>query len=165
MTHEITTMIDFLARALAIEREAAARYLQFADQMLVHENPRVAAAFEQLARRESEHHAQLQARARAHSFSLGDMKPWEYRWIDPESAQAAPLGEVHYLMSPWHALGIALENEERARRFFESVAAHEGCPAEVRSLARELASGEAQYAAALAELRSHTPRPGPRLAD
>jgi len=146
----IRTLDEFLAHALAIEREAAARYLEFADQMLTHNNHETAALFERLAHLESEHHSHLQQRAR--SQSVAALKPWEYRWIDPESPEATPIGPGHYLMTPHHALRLALANEERARDFFAAVADAQGCPEEVRRMAREFADDEGHHVAMIVKM-------------
>jgi rubrerythrin len=57
---------------------------------------------------------------------------------------------VHFLMSPHHALRIALANEERAQRFFEEVAASPACCEEARALAKEFAAEEGAHAASIA---------------
>ena len=61
--HTISTIEDFFAHALAIEREAAARYRELAGQMHAHHNGACAALFDWLAQLESQHTARLQAQA------------------------------------------------------------------------------------------------------
>ena len=56
----IRSVADFYAHALAIEREAAERYQQLADQMLTHHNRPSAEFFDRLARMETDHLAALQ---------------------------------------------------------------------------------------------------------
>jgi rubrerythrin len=144
-TPPITDLATFLSHALAMEREAAARYTQFAHQMLIHNRPELAKLFERLARLESEHHERLHEHANGVEAKI---KPGEYRWTDPESPESAPIYTVPYLMSPIHALRLALANERRAQAFFERVAAS-NCPEEVRAVARQFAAEEEGHARAL----------------
>jgi len=153
----VRTAGDFFAHALAIEREAATRYLQFAEQMITHGNPEVARLFEDLAQLESAHHAALQQRALAHPAAA--LKPWGYAWIDPESPECAPLDAVHYLMTPWHALRIALVNEMRAQRFFVAIAASQDSDDEVRRLATEFAAEELEHAGCIEAKLAAMPSP------
>jgi rubrerythrin len=117
----------------------------------------VAELFEALAQMESAHHARLQERAR--DRIPAPVKPWEYRWIDPERSRGGAAGAVHYLMSPHHALRLALANEERARAFFESVAESFACGEEVRHMAWEFAAEEKEHAAHSGACWSATPAP------
>ena len=55
------TLAEFMAQALAMEREAAQRYAEFADAMDVHNNPEVAALFRKMATIERKHAAQIMA--------------------------------------------------------------------------------------------------------
>ena len=153
----IRTVEDFFAHALALEREAATRYLQFSEQMLAHDNREAAGLFETLAQLESGHHGRLQERCR--ECAPAALKPWECRWIDPESPESAPLDAMHYLMTPWHAVRIALVNELRAQRFFEAVAASPDATPEVRSLAAEFAADEHEHAGHLERLLATLPSP------
>lgn len=153
----IRTIEDFFAHALALEREAATRYLQFSEQMLAYDNREAAELFETLAQLESAHHERLQDRFRERAPTA--LRPWEYRWIDPESPESAPLDESHYLMTPWHAMRIALVNELRAQRFFEAVAASPDATPEVRALATEFAADEHEHAGHLERMLATLPPP------
>jgi rubrerythrin len=139
---EIHSLPEFLAHALAIEREAAARYQELADQMAVHNNTTVAELFQWLARIEAEHAEQVARHAQG--ASLPAIKPWDYRWIGFESPESAAHEGVHYLMTPFQALELALANEQRAAQFFERVAGSTR-DASVLTLAREMAADERQH--------------------
>jgi rubrerythrin len=134
---------EFLAHALAIETEAASRYRQFARQMQAHHNRDVAECFLRLSRMEDEHHETV--RARAAGRVLPPLTPGEYRWIDPESPESAPLDAPHPQMTPRQALQIALANEERAWRFFERIVASPSYGDEVRGMAKEFAAEEEEH--------------------
>jgi len=150
---------EFYAHAIAIEREAAARYEELADQMAVHNNPALAALFSKLAKLEAEHLAQIQAKTAG--MHLPRPLPWEYHWALDESPEAAPFDAAHYLMTPRHALELALASEERARDFFDYVMRSTTIP-EVQQLAAELCAEEREHIAWVAQaLEAEEPhRPG-----
>jgi rubrerythrin len=118
--HGIDTVEDLLAHALAIEREAAERYADLADQMEVHHNHEVAELFRKLAEIEGKHVASVEALRGERE--LPHVAPWDYAWNDPQSPEAPTLDETHYLMTPYQALSLALAGERRAAEFFERVA-------------------------------------------
>ena len=134
---------DFLAHALALEAEAATRYRQFAELMQSHHNRDVAECFLRLSRMESEHHETV--RARAAGRALPALAPGEYRWIDPESPESAPLDAAHQPATPRQALEIALANEERAWRFFERIVASPSYGDDVREMAKQFAAEEEEH--------------------
>jgi rubrerythrin len=135
----IQSLPEFYAHALAIEEEAAARYQELGDQMAEHHNAAAAELFFWLAGLERKHAAEIGRRAR--SVSLPQIAPWDYKWQYAESPETAPHESAHYLMTPWHALELALASEKRAVEFFESVARTTRDEA-VAQLAREFAAEE-----------------------
>jgi rubrerythrin len=58
-----------------------------------------------------------------------------------ESPEEVDAGAAHYLMTPWHALELALGGEQRALDFFRSVAAS-AKDAKVKKLAEEFMEEE-----------------------
>lgn len=157
---EIISVEDFYALALAIEREAAARYWEFAHQLLLYRQNAVAQVFLELARMESEHLEDLERRAEG--MKLPSPKPSEYCWQDPEQPEGALLPIAHCLMKPRQALEIALANERRARDFYEHMCGS-GCDPAIRQLAAERASEEAQHIACIERaLRNGMLRPSDR---
>jgi len=115
----IGSVPELYAHALAIEREAAARYLEFAARMADEGNDQVATLFRSLARFESEHVAQLEEATR--DMSLPRIAAAQYAWLDAGAPETAAHDLVFRLMTPHDALEIALEAERRARRFFDEV--------------------------------------------
>lgn len=114
------SLADFMAQALAMEREAVERYTEFADAMEMHNNRDVAAMFRTMANYESKHAEQIMA-------EMGWTKDPEppaggFGWPDLEAPETVPIDEVHYLMQPWHALQLALAAEKRAEAFFGRLA-------------------------------------------
>jgi rubrerythrin len=131
---------DFMAQAIAMEQEAAQRYEEFADAMETHNNREVAAIFRKLANIESRHADEL----------LAEMG-WSELPIVPriafegfEGAETAPIDAVHYLMTPWHVLQVALAAEERAVRFFGRLLEIATDPA-VRRAATEMLGEEREH--------------------
>jgi len=63
-------------------------------------------------------------------------------------------------MRPYHALKIALRSEQRARAFFEEIAACEVGP-DIRALAEEMAGEERAHVRWVEEALAHQPAPYP----
>ncbi|MDW8469811.1 MAG: ferritin family protein [Burkholderiales bacterium] len=149
---------EFMARAYAMEIDAAERYGEFADQMEVHNNPEVATLFRQLAEIEGRHAKQI-----LEEMNWPQMPPPVYalEWRTPEPPETAPVTELHYRMRPWHALALALRNEERAERFFVGVARSPKTPREVRKLAAAMAEEEREHMRLIREWMARVPQPDP----
>ncbi|HEY5598038.1 MAG TPA: ferritin family protein [Kiloniellales bacterium] len=135
----IANVADLLAHALAMESEAHDRYLDLAEQLEVHHNTEVAALFRKMAKIEQLHVQKILERVGG--LELPRLSPWEYRWLDAEAPEAAAIGEAHYMMTPHHALSMALRAEQRALEFYTRVLAGGG-EASMQALARELAEEE-----------------------
>jgi rubrerythrin len=140
---EIDSREAFYAHALAIEREAAARYWEFAHQLLLYRENAVAQVFLDLARLEAEHLENLEWRAAG--MKLPRLAPSEHCWHGLQSP-GVPLPVAHCLMNPRRALEIALENEKRASDFYKRMSVWARDPA-IRRLAAEMGEEEAQHIA------------------
>lgn len=147
---------DFLAHALAIEREAAERYREFAQQMLDHGNGDTARLFERLASREAEHARRIERRAADSAIALPNLQ--DYAWFGAAAPESAAHEFVFRLMTAADALKIALAAERRAQEFFERVGALTGDP-EVSALASEFAVDEAEHVEAIAGAIAKEPDP------
>jgi rubrerythrin len=152
----IHSLAEFLAHALAIEQEAAARYRELGDQMAVHNNPAAAELFYWLARIEADHAKQVTGRTEGVALPVID--PWDYIWTGFESPESAAHEDAHYLMTPFQALEIAHANEQRAAQFFERVAQTTRDEA-VRRLAQEMAADERQHVAYVERAMANHARP------
>jgi len=151
-----TSRADFLARAWAMEVEAAERYATFADAMEAHNNLEVAELFRKLARIEQLHADQLLEEDLAHQSPV--LPPAGIRWDEGEGPETASSGELHYRMQPYHALQIALECEKRANKFFADFA-YCATDANVRKAAREMAAEEAEHVALIEDWLKRIPPP------
>jgi rubrerythrin len=145
---------EFLAHAVALEQEAADRYLELADMMEAHRNDAVSAVFRDMTRFSELHRDEI--KARVVSIELPQLKSWEYRWRSPPEAG----GEegFDYLMEPYHALKYARANELRAMEYYRSVE-QASADAEVKRLAAAFAEEESEHLAALDKWIALTPRP------
>jgi len=148
------TLPEFLAHAVALEQEAADRYLELADMMEAHRNDAVSAVFRDMNRFSQLHRDEI--KARVGSIELPQLKSWEYRWRSPPEVG----GEegFDYMIEAYNALRYARENEMRAMQYYRSVAEESSDP-EVRRLATEFAAEETEHVAALDKWLALTPRP------
>lgn len=134
---------ELIAMALAMEREAAARYDELAAEMVRHDNPELADLFEGLAVEERKHEAYI---GRWLGPRAEEPTPVEFHWQSPETINPDEKDEAGgvYLMTPYRALRLAVHNEERAFAFFSNIAAVAG-DAAVREQAEALAKEELEH--------------------
>ena len=114
------TLEELVMQALVMELDAAQRYTELADAMQTHNNPEVAALFRKMADIERKHAEQI-------LDGMGwTAMPGQHRgrvfWDGFATPETTPGDAVHYLMQPYHALELALANEQRAERFFGELA-------------------------------------------
>ena len=143
------TMPEFLAHAIAMEREAAERYLELADMMEAHNNLEVASLFRDMVRYSNMHGDSIVERAAG--LELPRLKSWQYRWVAP--TEVGDEDAFDYTMTPWQALEYAHENEARAMNFYRTVSDTSTDP-EIKALAMEFATGRACTRAFLSPLPS-----------
>jgi rubrerythrin len=158
----IASVAELYAYLHAIEAEAGERYADLADQMEVHNNREVAALFRKLAEIEGKHASKILERAGA--ASLPPPKAGPHRWIVPEGLETTAFEGVHYLMTPYHALRLALHNERRAETAFRRLA-ESALDEQVRALAREIAAEEGEHVALIEAWLKRQPRPDIDWAD
>jgi len=137
----IGSLADLFAAAYRIEADAAERYELLADQMETHNNPELVAIFRDLARAEAIHREEI--RRLAGDIDVVTRAQRKMKW-GGDSPEEADLSAAHYLMTPWHALQLALEGEKRALAFFTSVA-ETAKDAEVKKMAEEFVEEEAEH--------------------
>ena len=163
------TLDSFMAAAIAMEEEAAHRYEEFADAMEMHNNREVAEMFRKLAVVEGRHAEELLAQRGWTTVPLVPRIEFEGN----EGPETADTLAVHYLMTPWHALELALVNEERAVRFFAHLAATTS-DENVRQAALEFKAEEEEHVALVKAWMERVERPAkdwavdpdpPRLVD
>lgn len=152
----ISNLAELLAYALAIEEDAHERYMMLADQMEQHNNSELCALFLKLASHE-EHHAQ-EIRDRAEGLELPYLTLSKLNWLGGDSPEAAELDEAHYLMTPWHALQMALKAEQRALAFFEDFVAAT-TDDELKRWGEEFRDEETEHVALVEELLQRYPKP------
>lgn len=147
---------EFLAHAIALEREAAERYMELAELMKAHGNREVWALFRDMVHFSQLHHDDIQRRVG--DIQLPKLNAWEYRWTSPPEA-GGPAAYEH-LSDPYNALQYARENEVRAMEYYSAVGRSAEDP-EVRRLASEFAAEEADHVDALDDWLAHLRGPSP----
>jgi rubrerythrin len=151
---KLTSIGDLLAQAYQIEIEAVERYKMLADQMEVHNNSELEQLFRKLAYHEGQHAEEI--RKQMADADVPELKLGEFRWAGPDSPEAVDLGEIHYMMSPWHALQLALRAEQQAFAFFDEFRRSASDP-DIKRLADEFAEEEEEHVAlVLKELEKYT---------
>ena len=159
---KISSLADLFAVAYQIEADAVERYVEFATQMEVHNSVDLVKAFRDLAVAEAIHRDEILQLA-------GDIDVVEHarkmaRWTKGESPEQADLGEAHYLMTPWHALQLALAGEERALAFFKSIVETTHDPA-VKRMAEEFVEEETEHVNLVLRLLRKHPKPAESWSD
>jgi rubrerythrin len=149
------TIEDFMLQALALELEAAQRYTEFADAMEIHNNREVADMFRKMATIEGKHAQQIMAEM---GWQKVPAMPSAPAWEGFEGPETTPADEIHYLMRPWHALQLALANEQRAERFFAQMAGAASV-ASVRQAALELQQEEREHVELIQAWIERVPHP------
>jgi rubrerythrin len=139
---KISSLADLLAAAYQIEADAVERYGVLAGQMETHNNPELVAVFRDLARAEAIHRDEIKRLAGyidvvSHACRMA-------KWTRGESPEEADLGKAHYLMTPWHALDLALASEKRALAFFTSIVQTTTDPG-IKKMAEEFAEEENEH--------------------
>jgi rubrerythrin len=148
------TLPEFLAHAIALEKEAAERYLELADMMEAHRNDPVASLFRDMVHYSTLHHDSIVERAQG--VALPQLRSWEFRWSLPPEVGGEEAFD--YTLDAYNALRYARENEVRAMEYYTDVGLHSSEP-EVKRLASEFAAEETEHVAALDEWLARTPRP------
>jgi len=149
------TIEDFMAQAIAMEFEAVERYQQLADTMETHNNSEVAELFRKMSVIENKHAEQMLAEMGWSEIPPGTRaQPWE----GFDSPEMVSMDDIHYLMTPWHALQLALKAEQRAVRFFDALAEAAQTDA-VRQAALELLEEEREHVDLIHSWLKKVPKP------
>ena len=116
----VSTLADLFGAAYQIEIDAVERYAMLADQMEIHNNPEMVDVFRDLARAEGIHAEEI--RRQAGAIDVVAQARRIGKWTKGESPEEVDLAAAHYMMTPWHALQMALAGEKRALAFFTHIA-------------------------------------------
>jgi rubrerythrin len=152
----ITSITDLLALAYQIEADAVQRYTELAEQMETHNNQELVGVFRDLARAEGIHAEEI--RKMADDIDLMAQAQRLGRWKKGGSPEEADLGAAHYLMTPWHALQLALTGEKQALAFFTSVV-DSTKDAKIKDMAAEFVEEEAEHVNLVYRLLRKYPQP------
>ena len=152
----ITSISDLLALAYQIEADAVQRYTELAEQMETHNNQELVTVFRDLARAEGIHAEEI--RKMAGDIDLAVQAQRLGRWKKGGSPEEADLGAAHYLMTPWHALQLALTGEKQALAFFTSIL-DSANDAKIKERAAEFVEEEAEHVNLVYRLLRKYPEP------
>jgi len=150
-------MIDvraFLTHAVQLEREAARRYEELSAAMRTEGNRELETFFAKMAHFSRLHLAQ--ATARGGFRDLPTLAPHEFEWPDGVSPETAGWAGVDAQMSPRAALELALAGERSGHAYYAAVAATTN-DAELRAIASEFATEEADHVRELESLIARCP--------
>ena len=150
---------SFMAKAIAMELETARRYDELADIVETHDksDPEVVKLFRSMAGIERKHADALLVQMGWADSPPASVAAWDVGASEgPETASSE---ELHYLMQPYHALQIALRNEERAVCFFGLLAAAAGS-GPVRAAALAMEQEEREHVALVKAWMAKVPQPG-----
>jgi len=158
----ITSVTDLLALAYQIEADAVQRYTDLAEQMETHNNQELVTVFRDLAKAEGIHAEEI--RKMTGDIDLAAQAQRLARWKKGGSPEEADLGAVHYLMTPWHALQLALTGEKQALAFFTSIL-DSANDAKIKERAAEFVEEEAEHVNLVHRLLRKYPRPSDAWAE
>ena len=139
----INSVEELLAHARAIESDAMEQYQELAEQMDVHHNADTAELFRKMVDVEARHVEKILERAKG--VDLPHISPWDFKWADGETPEVISAENTHYLMTPHHALKLALVAEQRALDFFAQVLEHCTEGTDIHDLAGELCAEEREH--------------------
>jgi erythrin-vacuolar iron transport family protein len=131
---------DALDLAILIEEEAMERYMEFADQMEMHNTPEAASFFRFMSSNEAKHGSDLSDRRRK-LFKDAPRTVTRSMIFDVEAPE---YDQARAFMSPQQALISALRSEVKAHAFFVA-AIPQLKDADVRKLFEELRDEEVQH--------------------
>ncbi len=148
----LASLDELFALADAMEREAANRYSELAEEMRRQERSDLASVFADLAAAEREHVDSIARWSQSRSGKPPD--PALVRWSAPETIDGDAAVEItgSKLMTPYRALAVAVRNEERAFAFWSYLAAF-AKDREVKSAAEAMAGEELAHVAILRKAR------------
>ena len=154
---------ELFALADAMEREAAEKYSELADEMRRQDRLELAAVFSDLAAAEREHVDAVTRWSQSRSGKAPD--PALVRWEAPETFDRETTAEIKTsrLMTPYRALAMAVRNEERAFAFWSYLAAF-AQDVEIKEAAEAMASEELGHVATLRQARRRAYRQEPNAA-
>jgi rubrerythrin len=148
----VQSLDELFALANAMEKEAADRYSELAEEMGAQDRDDLAAVFAQLAAAEREHVDSVTRWSLSRRGKAPD--PALVRWDAPETFDTETMAEIKAsrLTTPYRALAMAVRNEERAFAFWSYIAAYTADP-EISKAAEAMAREELAHVATLRKER------------
>lgn len=141
------TLGDVIGLAAEMEREGVRRYAELGAEMKRRGDHGLAAIFETMLEDERDHLAAIEHWSREAAQRL-PASATQASMLPAEIARSWSEAMASAVLTPYRALSIAVQNEERGFAFYSYIAAHAGDDA-VRGAAEELAREELRHAALL----------------
>ncbi len=152
---KVGSLAELFTLAYQIEADAVERYTLLADQMETHNNPDLVRVFRDLARAEGIHAEEI--RQQAGDIDVVARARGATGWKG-ESPEEADLSVAHYMMTPWHALQMALAAEKRALAFFTGIV-ETATDEKIKKMAGEFVEEEAEHVNLVHRLLRRYPPP------
>lgn len=152
----IQTVQELIAYTCAMELEAADHYEELADQMEVHNNLEVAELFRKLSglsNQLKEHYLSSSKGA-----ELPHVVPWDYRFECIELLRSDHTKDVHYMMTPYHAVELALRCKKRLVEFFSHLSETHS-DEDTRQMAKDFKEEQAKHISILKQWLTEYPEP------
>jgi rubrerythrin len=148
----LRSLDELFALASAMEREAATKYVELAEEMQRQNRSALAVVFTELAAAEREHVDSVTRWSQSRRGKAPD--PALVRWQAPQTFDSDMTAEIKAskLMTPYRALAMAVRNEERAFAFWSYLAAFAEDP-EIKKAAEAMAGEELGHVATLRKAR------------
>ena len=150
----IRSQEEFLAHALAIEQEAAARYREFERYFADRGEEVLAALCGNLAGFEQDHYERLVAASQG--FNLPAIDAGRYHWLGETSLEAPSREFLYRVANARQLLELALQAEHNAADFFRWVAAT-ASDCTVQAMAGEMAEEENQHVSWVTQALEYAP--------
>lgn len=153
---KIDSLADLLTVAYRIEADAVERYKLLADQMETHNNPELVEIFRDLAKAEGFHAEEI--RQQAGNIDVVARANRLPAWGRGDGPEEADMSAAHYMMTPWHALQLALAGEKRALAFFNKIV-ETTTDEKIKEMAAEFVEEEAEHVNLVHRLLRKYPAP------
>ncbi|WP_417795450.1 ferritin-like domain-containing protein [Terasakiella pusilla] len=147
----VSSFYDLICIAYAIETEAVTRYEFLENEMKKRGSLDIAKTFQNLMQQEVQHVEDVKVWAEKHHYTLPVAKGFSWK-LPAEFNESWQEVVNSTLLTPYKALAIAVQNEERAFAFYTYISAHAQTP-DIREAAEKMAHEELEHAMHLRKLR------------
>lgn len=134
------SLAEFIVHAHALKCESEEQMEMCAESLRAHNNPGAADLFHSLSQMVGQAIQEIEAMAAG--LLLPQVAPWDFHWHMIEDSTCTD--EAHYLMNERNVLELAQRNEQRAMKYFQTIA-EVATDQAVRELAQRLHDHEQRF--------------------